>query len=233
MTFLITLLCTTLACIVLRPVIRKVPWLFYALAVAVVVAFFAGTTLDLPRDARMAMVFMMQKCMLATALFVVVMYIGVLPKSSKARHWMQPLRGPLSIVACILALGHMVRYFMTYITRVMGGGAVAANVMVSFVIAIVLFALLIVLGVTSFNAIKKRMDARLWKRIQWFAYIFYALVYVHLLIMLGPAALAGGKNALISAGIYTVVFGAYLALRIVKAKRDKKLEEQQAELASA
>ena len=221
MTFLLTLICSTIAVVALRPVIRKVPWAFYALAVAVVVLFFAGTTFDLPRDARMAMVFMMQKCMLATALFVIVMYIGLLPKDTKARRWMQPLRGPVSIVACILALGHMVRYFMTYITRIMGGGTVASNVMLSFVIAIVLFALLIVLGVTSFNFIKKRMSGYVWKRVQWFAYVFYALVYVHLLIMLGPAALAGGKNALVSAGIYTVVFGAYLALRLVKMRKDK------------
>lgn len=222
MTFLITLICSTIAVAALRPVIRKAPWAFYALAVAVVIMFFAGTALDLPRDARMAMVFLMQKCMLATALFVIVMYIGLLPKDTKARRWMQPLRGPVSIVACILALGHMVRYFSTYIARIVGGGAVATNVMLSFVFAIVLFALLIVLGVTSFNFIKKRMNGMLWKRVQWFAYVFYALVYVHLIVMLGPAALAGGKNALVNVGVYTATFGVYLALRVVKARRDKQ-----------
>lgn len=219
MSFLIVLACTLIACCALRNPLRKVPWLFYLLAIAFDVLYFASGSLGLPQVIDVALLTTMNKCLLPAALFAIVMYIGVFPPSSKVRHWLQPLRTPLSIVACILVLGHMVRFFSTYATRVLSGGAVSANVMTSFVIGIVLFALLAILGVTSFNFVRKHMSVQTWKRVQRLAYPFYALVYVHLLIMLGPAALRGGDNAIASIAVYTLMFAAYAVLRVVRATR--------------
>lgn len=221
MTFLIVFACTAVACCALRNPLRKVPWLFYVLAVAFDALYFASDSLGLPQAVDVALLVTMNKCLLPAALFAVVMYIGVFPRSTKARHWLQPLRTPLSIVACILVLGHMVRFFENYAARVLGGGAVSTNVMASFVIGIVLFALLAVLGVTSFNFVRKRMGGRSWKRVQLLAYPFYALVYVHLLIMLGPAALRGGDSAVASVVVYTAVFGLYAVLRVARAIRER------------
>ena len=53
------------------------------------------------------------------------------------------------------------------------------------------------------------------------AYPFYALVYVHLLIMLGPAALRGGDSAVASVVVYTAVFGLYAVLRVARAIRER------------
>lgn len=221
MLFIVTLVCTVVVCCLLRNVIRKVPWLFYLAAVAAIVLYFAGNAVELPRSVDLALLYMLRKCMLPFALFVIVMYIGVLPKTSKARHWMQPLRAPLSIVACILVLGHMVQYFMGYVPRVFSGHAVATNIMVTFALAIVLFALLLVLGVTSFNVIKRHMNSTLWRRVQQFAYLFYALVYVHLFIILSPSAFRGSESAIVSLALYTVLFGGYLVLRVMRARQDR------------
>lgn len=220
MTFLATLACTLAVCCALREPIRRVPWAFYLLAVALVVAFFAVDTDLLPRWAAQGVLSLMRKCMLPTALFVIVMYVGVLPKSSSARRWMQPLRTPLSIVACILVLGHMVRYFAVYAPRVLSGAAVSTNVLVSFVLAILLFALLAVLGVTSLETVRRHMTGSSWKRVQRFAYAFYALVYIHLMVMLAPSALSGRAGGLANVAVYTAVFGVYLALRIMRARKD-------------
>lgn len=218
MTFLLTCACSVLACCLLRNPIRKAPWLFYLLAVAIVVFYFAMEPIGFPHAIEIAMIALMSKCLVPFALFVFVMYIGVLPKGSKARRWVQPLRGPVSIIACILVLGHMVKYFALYLPRVLGGTHVATNVMASFVIAIVLFALLFVLGLTSFNFVKNRMTTKTWHRIQTFAYLFYALSYIHLLIMLGPAALKGSGSAIESIVVYTVVFTVYVILRVLNSR---------------
>lgn len=223
MTFVLTLVITVAVCCLLRNPIRRVPWLFYLLAVAAVVLYFAvGSVVTLPAWANVAMLTLMRKCALPTALFVLVMYVGVFPKGSMVRRWLQPMRAPLSIVASILVLGHMVQYFMVYAPRVVSGSPVSTNVMVSFVMAIVLFALLLVLGVTSFEWVKRSMNTLTWKRVQRLAYGFYALIYVHLCIMLAPSAMAGRGSAILGLGVYTVVFGAYVVLRVVRARVDAR-----------
>ncbi len=233
MSFLIVFACTAAVCCALRNPLRKVPWLFYLLAIAFDVLYFASGSLGLPQAVDVALLVTMNKCLLPAALFAIVMYIGVFPRSTKARHWLQPLRTPLSIVACILVLGHMVRFFSTYAVRMLGSGAVSANVMASFVIGIALFALLAVLGVTSLNFVRKRMSGHTWKRVQLLSYPFYALVYVHLLVMLGPAALNGGGNAVASIAVYTAVFGAYAVLRVARAARERRKPSEADEGASA
>lgn len=222
MTFAVVLLVTAPICCALRNPLRKVPWLFYGLAAAFVVVYLAAGTLGLPRPVSQVLLVLMNKCLLPTALFVLVMYVGVFPKGSAIRRWLQPLRTPVSIVACILALGHMVRFIGAYAARVLGGGAVATNVLASFAIAVVLFALLAVLGVTSFNVVRSRMGTLAWRRIQRLAYVFYALVYGHILVMLGPAALNGGASALEGVAVYTAVFGVYGALRVMRAVADHR-----------
>lgn len=223
MEFVITLLAVTVFACVLRNPLRRVPWLFYGLAVVFVVAYLASTTLSLPRPVSHALMLLMNRCLLPTAIFVVVMYVGVFPKGSGARRWLQPLRTPLSIVGCILVLGHMVRFIGAYAARVFGGaGVVAPNVLVSFGLAVALFALLAVLGVTSFNAVRAHMKGATWRRVQRWAYLFYGLVYAHVLVMLGPAALNGGAAAREAVAVYTAVFGAYAVLRVARAILDRR-----------
>lgn len=220
MTFVLILLCAAAVCCVLRNPLRRVPWLFYALAVAFDVLYFAAGTIGVPRPVSTALTFAMNKCLLPTALFVLVMYVGVFPKGGAVRKWLQPLRTPVSIIACILVLGHMVRFIGVYAARVLGGGAVAGNVVASFAIAVVLFALLAVLGVTSFEFVRRHMGTSAWRRVQRLAYPFYALVYAHVLVMLGPAALNGGAGALTGVLVYTAVFGVYAVLRVRRALVD-------------
>ncbi len=85
-------------------------------------------------------------------------------------------------------------------------------------------ALLLVLGVTSFNFVKKRMHARTWKRVQLLAYPFSLLTYVHLMFMLAPSALAGGASSMVGIAVYSAVFVAYLALRLWRHAVDRKAE---------
>ena len=95
----------------------------------------------------------------------------------------------------------------------------------AFVLAVVLLALLVVLGVTSFNFAKKRMRAETWKKVQRLAYPFFMLVYVHLLLMLAPAVPAGRHcRPNVGFAVYSAVFLAYAALRLARAAWDRKAQ---------
>ena len=80
------------------------------------------------------------------------------------------------------------------------------NVVSALVVALALLVLLLVLGVTSFAFVKRRMRTDSWKRLQRWAYVFFGLVYVHLMLMLAPAASQGGEAAVASVVVYTVIF---------------------------
>ena len=220
MDFLLMLIVTVAATLLLRSPIHKFPVLFYVLAVAADVAYIAGIERLLPRAVMSVLALPMGKCMLSLALFVVVMYIGVFAKGSRVHQWLKPVRAELSIVACILACGHMAVYLASYAPRL--GGAMGANVLSALVVALALLVLLLALGVTSFGFVKRRMRTESWKRLQRWAYVFFGLVYVHLMLMLAPAASRGGEAALVTVAVYTVVFGAYAVLRVRRAFVDRR-----------
>lgn len=220
MTFLMVLVATIVAVLALRQPLHKWPVAFYALAVAADVAYIAGIEGLLPRAVTSPLTLLMGKCMLSLALFVVVMYIGVFAKGSRVHQWLKPVRAELSILACILACGHMAVYLASYAPRL--GGAMGANVLSALVVALALLVLLLVLGVTSFGFVKKHMRTESWKRLQRWAYVFFGLVYVHLMLMLAPAASQGGEAAVASVVMYTVIFGAYAVLRVRRAFVDRR-----------
>lgn len=221
MTFAIVLVVTVLACFALRDLIHKAPVVFYALAVVVDVLYLLVSALDVPFWLWKISFELIQECLLPLSLFVVVMYIGCFARDSKISRWLRPIRAELSIMACILAAGHMAAYMGLYVAQIMGGNA-RANVMAAFAVALALLVLLLVLGVTSFNAVKRRMKKESWAKLQKWAYVFFGLVYVHLMFMLTPSALQGGGAAQVSVAVYTVVFGAYAVARLLRAARDGK-----------
>ena len=220
MTFLMVLAVTVAACLALRTPLHKWPVAFYVLAVAADVAYVIGVEGLLPRVVMGPLTLLMGKCVLSLALFVVVMYIGVFAKGSKVHQWLKPVRSELSIIACILACGHMAVYLGSYAPRL--GGTLGVNVVSALVVALALLVLLLVLGVTSFAFVKRRMRTDSWKRLQRWAYVFFGLVYVHL--MLAPAESQGGEAAVASVVVYTVIFGAYAALRVRRALVDRRAD---------
>lgn len=225
MTSAIVLLFAIAAVCILREPIKKAPLVFYALAAGLVIVFFALPGMGAPRPVNLAFFWVIQKCLASLALFIVVMYIGVFPHNSAVGRWLRPIRAELSIIAWILTLGHVVKYLVNYLQPIFSGAALQVNVFIGIIVAIILLVLLIVLGVTSFQMVKKRMAHTSWKNVQKLAYPFFALTYIHLLCLLLPSAMRGGLAATSSVIMYSVVFVAYLALRIVRAVKDKREEE--------
>lgn len=222
MDFLIILVLVVACAWLLRRPMHAHPGVFYALAVAFNVALFASVLLPVPRWLLMLMSPLMQKGGLGVALFLLVMWIGVFPRDGRLSRDFRPIRAELSITACILIAGHMRLYLASYVPRLANGAVLKDSVMAAFVVACVLLALVLLLGATSFRAVKRRMKARTWKRVQSLAYAFYALVLVHLLLMLGPSAAVGSERSITMVAIYVALFGGYIIARIARAMIDRR-----------
>jgi len=227
MKFLIILLCSIAAVFILKKPIKRLPWLFYLLAVVMDVLFIVSDMFAFPAIVHNLIFILMQKSTLSLALFVIVMYIGVFDKASKISRYLMPIRAELSIFAWLVSLGHMVTYLMVYAPRILSGaGVINLNIVVSLGISLVLFVLLLILGVTSFNFVKQRMSLQTWKKVQVWAYVFFGLVYVHLVLLLLPSALSGGGTAITSIIVYSVVFIVYFIARIARMFRDRSAAEK-------
>lgn len=222
MAFLFTLILTTVVVFLLRKPIKKAPWVFYLLAVLLDVALIMASGVVLPRMLRIALSYLMQRGGLGVAMFVLVMYIGVFPRKGKISHWFRPIRAELSIIACILIAGHMCAFLPSYLPLLFGGTIAKLHVGGAIVVALCLLVLVLLLGITSFRFVKRHMKAHSWKRLQQLAYVFYVCIFVHLILMLGPAAMSGNTRTTITAIVYFIVFAAYVVLRIIRAKEDKR-----------
>jgi DMSO/TMAO reductase YedYZ heme-binding membrane subunit/uncharacterized protein with FMN-binding domain len=153
------------------------------------------------------------------------MVTGALPNGSKAIKRLMPIRGQLSIIACILTLGHNIAYGKTYFVLLFTN---ASNMPLYQVLAaccsIVMLIIMLPLFVTSFTSVRRKMNAKKWKQLQRFAYLFYGLLYCHVMLLNYSRAVRGIRISQISVVVYTFVFGGYALCRVLKAKaiRHKK-----------
>lgn len=221
MVFLITLICAIGACFLLHGAIRKAPVAFYIAAICLDALYVASSFIEMPRAIWLALFLMIQKCILPLALFTIVMYIGCFAKESFISKRLRPIRSELSIIAWLLSLGHVTVYLYAYLPQFINSGVVSENVSIAFSIAIALLILLMVLGITSFNFVKKCMRTATWTIVQKAAYVFFALTFAHLAFMLLPSALSGGTAAQASIAVYFAVFGLYAVMRVCRAIVDR------------
>ena len=205
---------------------RKHAIAYYVGAFALEALFLYGKFFSLPSFLWTPIFFAVDQCMLGTALFVVVMFVGVFPKNSPIAQRLRPSRGELSIFAWILCLGHL--FYLTVIPRMADiairlGFAMPMTV-VGLIVALILLVLLIVLGVTSFKFVKRAMNAATWKAVQRWSYLFYACTYIHVMLMVVPSAVYGSGQAAFTALVYTTIFGSYAVLRVKRALAEKAEE---------
>lgn len=223
MEVLIALALSVLFAFALRKQIKRYAVSFYIVAIAMDVLFLSQVLFGVSREVAVAVYPYLTRCLLGFALFAVVMFIGALPEGSKAQRALMPIRGELSIIAAILTIGHVANYLGAYLADILSGFVgMSAGMIASFVVSSLLIVLLAALTVTSFNAVKTRMDADAWKRLQKTAYAFFALTYVHLMLVLLPTVSSSGQRATFSIVVYSLVMAAYTALRMTTHMRSGK-----------
>jgi len=214
MAFIGSLTGVILFSVVFRVPLKRFPSLFYVIALFVSLFYLFAYYIGISPTLNSYFNIVMQKGTLAMSFLLVVMFMGVFREGSRIRRYLMPIRGELSIVGSLLAIVHVVRRLTNYLVIVLYGAPAEVHIVAAFWVSLIVFALLIILTVTSFNIIGKRMRAMTWKRIQRLAYPFMFFTYLHILLFLIPPALLGGTTALVSVIAYTAVFFAYAALRI-------------------
>ncbi len=153
----------------------------------------------------------------AAALWCVVAWMGALPNGSAAIKKLMPVRGELSIFAAIVTLSHAVTYSITYIQRLLLENADSSmDFILTCIVSLLLMLIMIPLTVMSFKAVRRKMKPKTWKAIQRTAYLFYALIYVHVLVILLPRAWMGREGTFLSILVYSSVFLGYAVMRIRK-----------------
>ena len=218
MLLIISLIIVALFIYFLKDSLKKYANIFYIGAAVISIAVFLLEFLPMHLFVKNNILGIFAKGSLGTAMFVVVMYTGALPKGNKLIAPLMKIRGELSITAAILVLCHNFTYGMTYFRMLFTKTSLlSATQLAAAVISLVLIAIMIVLTVTSFPSVRKKMQAKKWKQLQRTAYVFYGLMYVHIMLINIPYARLGLGMYVANVDIYSIVFLGYAAMRISKA----------------
>lgn len=218
MLLIISLIIVSLFIYFLKDSLKKHAGIYYIGVAVISIAVFLIGFLPMPLFLKNNILGIFAKGSLGTAMFIAVMYAGALPKGSKLIAPLMKIRGELSITAAILVLCHNFTYGITYFKMLfIKPEALSATQLTAAIISLVLIIIMIVLTVTSFQAVRKKMKAKKWKQLQRTAYVFYGLMYVHIMLINIPYARLGLGTYIANVVIYSIVFLGYAAMRIAKA----------------
>lgn len=159
----------------------------------------------------------------ASALFIIVMYMGALPNGTKAIKRLMPIRAELSIMASLLVLGHNIAYGRTYFVRLFTDTSkMSTTQRLAAICSLIMIAIMLPLMITSFKAVRKKMKPKSWKKLQRSAYVFYDLIYVHTMLLYVPMVQAGRSVYIVNVIVYSLIFISYAGMRIRKELLKKK-----------
>lgn len=202
-------------------VLKKHPYIFYigaaVLSVAASAAYSMCAGSTIPVFVEQNIIGIITKGSLGTAMFVAVMYAGALPDRTGIKKRLMRIRGELSITAAVMVLCHNITYGKTYFRLLFTDStAMPLTQRIAAVISLLLIVLLIVLTATSFPSVRKKMNPHSWKKLQRSAYVFYALTYVHIMLISLPYARSGLITSRINVIVYSIVFMVYAVMRLTK-----------------
>ncbi len=225
MTFFISLCLAVLFVLSLGGFLRKKPAVFYMVSAAVAAVTAGLTWLGIPLPASFSRWVwpVLARGGLAGAFFVIVMVTGAFPNGSAPMKRLAPVRGQLSIIASILTLGHNAAYGKTYFVRLFTNPEeLPLNQLLAALCSIAMLIIMLPLFITSFLTVRRHMNPKSWKKLQRPAYVFYGLLYCHILLLTVPGALKGDRGYLLTVFVYSAVFLGYGVCRILKALSGRK-----------
>ncbi len=169
--------------------IKKHSLIIYLVVTALCLATYygnvTGITRELPTYFRSYWFGPLKNGIFPTILLVVVMFLGALETDSKIRKKLMPIRAELSIIACILTVAHVVlcwnHLLMVFPPRVYTQSYTHTICILTGLYA---SAIMIPLWITSYTSVRKKMSRDSWVNLQNFAYLVYALIYIHAVALL-------------------------------------------------
>lgn len=215
---LVSIILTLLFAYGCNTAIRKHAGLFYILAVLVVILevlyYQTGLRDAAPEWITEYIVNPFKRGALPTAMFMVVMYMGALDAKKPSVSKLLGICGELSIIACILTLGHNIIYGKKqFVNLFTNPSEMPTQAFIASIISIIMILIMVPLMITSFKAVRKKMRAVQWKNLQRWAYVFFGLIYAHIMVLFVPKF----SEKYLDIIAYTLVFGTYAVLRVTKA----------------
>ena len=169
----------------------------------------------------------MQRGVLAGSLFIWVMLAPVLPKSFAGRKTIYLLRGEMAICASLITLAHNLAFGGKYFGALFfGQGHISLMELHAAIVSCLMILLLIPLTVTSFQAVRRKMQAKSWKKLQNWSYLFYLLLYLHIFFIYQGALIRGKGDYFFTLMLYSFIFGFYGFLRIRQYRMQKESKEK-------
>ena len=169
----------------------------------------------------------MQRGVLAGSLFIWVMQAPVLPKSSSERKTIYLFRGEMAICASLITLAHNLAFGGKYFGALfLGQGHISLMELHAAVVSCLMILLLIPLTITSFQTVRRKMQAKTWKKLQNWSYLFYLLLYLHIFFIYQGALIRGKGDYFFTLMIYSFIFGFYGFLRIRQYRIQKESKEK-------
>ena len=169
----------------------------------------------------------MQRGVLAGSLFIWVMIAPVLPKRFSGRKTIYLLRGEMAICASLITLAHNLAFGGKYFGALfLGQGHISLMELHAAIVSCLMILLLIPLTVTSFQAVRRKMQGKTWKKLQNWSYLFYLLLYLHIFFIYQGALIRGKGDYFFTLMIYSFIFGFYGFLRIRQYRIQKEGKEK-------
>ena len=169
----------------------------------------------------------MQRGVLAGSLFIWVMLAPVLPKSFSGRKTIYLLRGEMAICASLITLAHNLAFGGKYFGALFfGQGHISLMELHAAIVSCLMILLLIPLTVTSFQAVRRKMQGKTWKKLQNWSYLFYLLLYLHIFFIYQGALIRGKGDYFFTLMLYSFIFGFYGFLRIRQYRIQKESKEK-------
>lgn len=168
---------------------------------------------------------------MGASIFLIVMLVGAMPTNSWFYRTYKPIRGEMAIIGGMFVVIHNFIYGRKYFVMMWNDiSKVKDYELIAACLTFAALCILLPLWITSFFTIRKRMKHETWVKLHKLAYVYYFLVYVHVMVLYGNIlhiALTTGKydrvNLLVF-GIcfYNIIYGIYAIGKFCKWKHGKK-----------
>ncbi|MBD7910738.1 MULTISPECIES: ferric reductase-like transmembrane domain-containing protein [Clostridium] len=221
MNLIMSLIIVTTLALFLTASIKKNSYIYYSIATVIAIITATYEILRIASGANLGgFILSLEKVsirgLISIAFFILVMFAGALNPKWKITRKLLGIRAELAIIGSILMLPHGIIYFTRFILlklpKMFSEGTFSVLYLEYIVVGIIGFIIMIPLFITSIKKIRRRMKAVKWKRLQRWAYAFYFLAYLHIVLILFNDKELDYLRLI----TYTAIFGSYTVLRLFK-----------------
>jgi DMSO/TMAO reductase YedYZ heme-binding membrane subunit len=130
------------------------------------------------------------------------MFVGALPLSNPYVKRLMMIRKELSIISGFPVVVHIwvrwgmgtgtFEYFFGSGEAVVRSGAVYANI--AYLLGAAMSVLFLILWITSFDFVHRWLGGVRWKKVQWWSYVLYAMMFAHSILLSVSRLVGGGRG---------------------------------------